>query len=59
MEDELENLKPTGRPAEMERWNVEDLRAYRDRLGAEIERIDAVLSGKDTVRAAADDLFKR
>ena len=58
MEDELESLKPAGRPAEMERWNVEDLKAYRDRLGAEIERVDGLLSGKDSVRAAADGLFK-
>ena len=43
----------------MERWNVEDLRSYRDRLSAEIARIDAMLSGKDGVRAAADDLFKK
>ena len=59
MEDEFENLKPAGRPAGLERWNVEDLKAYRDRLSGEIARIDAVLSGKDTVRAAADDLFKK
>ena len=59
MEDELEKLKPAGRPAEMERWNVEDLKAYRDRLAAEIGRIDAALSGKDDVRTAADGLFKK
>ncbi|CAI8394943.1 MAG: Uncharacterised protein [SAR116 cluster bacterium MED-G04] len=59
MEDEIEKLKPSGRPADMERWNVEDLNAYRDRLKAEIDRIDAVLSGKQSVRAAADDLFKK
>ena len=59
MEDELENLKPSGKPAEMERWNVEDLKSYRDRLSAEIGRIDEVLSGKGTVKAAADGLFKK
>ena len=59
MEDEIEKLKPSGRPADMERWNVEDLNAYRDRLKAEIDRIDAVLSGKQSVRAVADDLFKK
>ena len=59
VEDELESLKPAGRPTEMERWNVEDLKAYRDRLGSEIERIDALLSGKDSVRSAADDLFRK
>ena len=59
MEDEFEGMKPAGRPAEMERWNLEDLKAYRDRLEAEIARIDKVLSGKDSVKAAADGLFKK
>ena len=59
MEDELESLKPAGRPVEMERWNVEDLRAYRDRLSAEIGKIDEVLSGKNSVKSEADGLFKK
>ena len=62
MEDEFERLKPagkpTGRPAEMERWNVEDLQDYKMRLKAEIDRIDAILAGKQSVRSAADALFK-
>ena len=58
MEDEFDMLKPAGRPAEMERWNVEDLQEYKDRLKAEIDRIDGILSGKQSVRSAADALFK-
>ena len=58
MEDELDALKPTERPAEFERWNVEDLKAYKDRLEAEIEKIDTVISGKSSVRDLADQLFK-
>lgn len=59
MDEELENLKPSGRPAEMERWNVEDLKSYRARLADEIARIDAALEGKQSVRSAAEDLFKK
>lgn len=57
MEDEFETMKPASRPAEMERWNVEDLKAYKHRLQEEIGRIDAILEGKDSVRSAADALF--
>ena len=58
MEDEFDMLKPAGRPQEMERWNVEDLQAYKQRLEEEIGRIDAALAGKQSVRSAADALFK-
>lgn len=59
VEDEFDSLKPSGRPAEMERWNIDDLKAYKDKLAAEIARIDAVLDGKESVRSAADNLFKK
>ena len=58
MEDEFDMLKPAGKPLEMERWNVEDLQAYKQRLEEEISRIDAALAGKQSVRSAADALFK-
>ncbi len=58
MEDEFDALKPSQRPAEFERWNVEDLKAYKARLEAEIEKIDTVISGKSSVRDLADQLFK-
>ena len=58
MEDEFETLKPVERPAEMERWNAEDLREYKTRLLAEIERIEAILEGKDSMRSEADALFR-
>jgi uncharacterized small protein (DUF1192 family) len=57
MEDEFENLKPASRPQEMERWNVEDLKAYKMRLAEEISRIDSILDGKETVRSDGDALF--
>ena len=58
MEDELDALKPKQRPAEFERWNLEDSEAYKARLQAEIEKIDTVISGKSSVRDLADQLFK-
>lgn len=58
MEDELDALKPSQRPAEFERWNVEDLKAYKSRLEAEVEKIDAVIKGKSSVHDLANQLFK-
>lgn len=58
MEDELDALKPKQRPTEFERWNLEDLEAYKARLQAEIEKIDTVISGKSSVRDLANQLFK-
>ena len=47
MDEELDIMKPAGMPAEMERWNVEDLQDYIDRMRAEITRVEAVIAGKD------------
>lgn len=58
MEDELEPLKKGLNTAELERWNVEDLNAYKDRLRAEIARIDAAIAGKSSVKSLAENLFK-
>ena len=58
MEEELEAMKPAGAGPEMERWNVEDLRAYIDRMKAEIARVEVILDGKGSVNAAAAALFK-
>ena len=57
MDEELDAMKPAGMPAEMERWNVEDLQAYIDRMRAEITRVEAIIAGKDSVNAAAAALF--
>ena len=64
MDEELEALKPTklpatNKPIELERWNIEDLNAYKERLNAEIARINVALAGKDNVKSAADNLFKK
>ena len=57
MDEELDIMKPAGMPAEMERWNVEDLQDYIDRMRAEITRVEAIIAGKDSVNAAAAALF--
>ena len=57
IDDELDAMKPAGMPAEMERWNVEDLQDYIDKMRAEIARVEAIIAGKDTVSAAAAALF--
>ena len=57
MDEELDAMKPAGMPAEMERWNVEDLQNYIDQMRAEITRVEAIIAGKDSVNAAAAALF--
>lgn len=57
MDEEVDAMKPAGMPAEMERWNVEDLQDYIDRMRAEITRVEAIIAGKDSVNAAAAALF--
>ena len=58
MDDDLEALKPAHAPHELERWNLEDLEAYKAKLLAEADRIDTVIKGKSSVRSAAENLFK-
>ena len=58
MEDEVDRLKPAHAPAELHSWNIEDLKAYKDRLTEEISRIDEVIKTKKDVSAQADALFK-
>lgn len=57
MDDELEALRPAGVGTEMERWNVEDLQAYIDRMKAEIAKVETILAGKNSVNEAAAALF--
>lgn len=64
MDDEAENSKPKGGgvnfdPAQLERWNVDDLNAYKLQLLAEIDRIDGVINAKSSVHEQAENLFKR
>ena len=58
MDEELETMKPQAAPNELERWNLEDLEAYKAKLLHEITRIDAVINSKSSVFSEAENLFK-
>ncbi len=58
MDDDLQALKPAASSPEMERWNIEDLEAYKARLLDEVARVDALIDGKSSVKSAAENLFK-
>lgn len=58
MEDDFEMPKPSMRPSDLNRWNVEDLEAYRARLLEEVEKVEAIIADKSSVRSAAESLFK-
>ena len=59
MDDELDQLKPVGLPANKERWNVEDLNAYITALKAEIGIVEQIVSEKTKVQLAANALFNK
>ena len=57
MDDELDQLKPVGLPANKERWNIEDLNAYITALKAEIGNVEHIVGEKTKVQMAANALF--
>ena len=57
MDDELDQLKPLGLPANKEHWNIEDLNEYIRALKAEICNIEEIVVEKTKVQMAANDLF--
>jgi len=58
MEDDINALKPAYAPKSFYKWNIEDLRGYKEQLKAEIVRIDEILATKQDVSAQAEALFK-
>ena len=46
MDDELDRLKPAGLPADMQRWNIEDLKAYVAAMQAEITHVESMIAKK-------------
>ncbi|MBL6455337.1 DUF1192 domain-containing protein [Belnapia sp. T6] len=46
-------------PAQLDRWDVEELRQYIDALRAEIARAEAMIAARQTHRGAADALFRK
>ena len=57
MDDEVERLKPSAMPADMQSWNIEDLQAYIDAMRAEIIKVEALIAQKNQVQSAAAELF--
>tara|TARA_Y100000991_G_C21955251_1_gene341738 strand:+ start:201 stop:389 length:189 start_codon:yes stop_codon:yes gene_type:complete len=57
MEDELDQLKAVGLPANKEHWNIEDLNAYITALKAEIGNVEQIVREKTKVQIAAHALF--
>jgi len=57
MDDELDRLKPAGLPADMQRWNIEDLESYIAAMQAEISHVKTLIDEKKKVQSAANALF--
>ena len=47
------------KPADLATWSVEAVEAYILRLRAEIERAEAAIKAKQSIRGAAESLFKK
>lgn len=59
-EDEDRARRPAAfTPAVMDRWDVQELRAYIAALQAEITRATAAIDARDAQRNAADAFFRR
>ncbi len=59
MDDELDQLKPAGLPANKEHWNIEDLNGYITALKTEISNVEQIVSEKTKVQMAANALFSK
>jgi uncharacterized small protein (DUF1192 family) len=51
--------RPTTKPPDLATWSVEEVEAYIARLEAEIVRARAAIESKQSIRGAADALFKK
>ena len=47
------------KPPDLATWSVEEVEAYIVRLQAEIERAKAAIKAKQSIRGAAESLFKQ
>lgn len=59
MDEDEHPRRPSDKPGALDRWSVEELEAYIARLEAEIERARAAIEAKQSVRGAAEALFKQ
>lgn len=58
--DDLEPKRPTlGAPKDLEAMSIEALGDYITELEAEIDRVRAMITSKETARGAADAFFKK
>ncbi|MGG5822142.1 DUF1192 family protein [Falsiroseomonas sp. HW251] len=59
--EEPEGPRPANRftPPVIDRWGVEDLRAYIAELREEIERVEREIAKRDASKAAADLFFRK
>ncbi len=51
--------RPKSKPPDLSTWSVEELEAYISRLQAEIERARDAIRAKQSVRGAAESLFRK
>jgi uncharacterized small protein (DUF1192 family) len=61
MAEEPDDLpqRATKKPPDLTTWSVEELEAYVSRLQAEIERARTAIAARQSVRGAAEALFKK
>ena len=61
MAEEPDDLprRATSKPPDLTSWSVEELEAYVARLQGEIERARAAIAARQSVRGAAESLFKK
>ena len=61
MAEEPDDLprRPTTKPPDLATWSVEEVEAYIARLQAEITRARAAIDAKQSIRGAAESLFKK
>lgn len=51
--------KASTKPPDLSNWSVEELEAYIARLESEITRTRAAIEAKQSIRGAAEALFKK
>jgi uncharacterized small protein (DUF1192 family) len=61
MAEEPDDLprRPTTKPPDLASWSVEEVEAYIVRLEAEIVRARGAIASKQSIRGAAESLFKK
>ena len=56
--DDLEELKPKNVKIEMDRWNISDLKEYKNKLESEIAKVKKIISDKENASDSVKNLFK-